>query len=219
MFFRRLLLVIGILLIGGCGDDRESSATLGYSSLPGVYAGTFPCQNCPGIQVTLWLRPDGRFFIRQRYIADAESDAMITYNLGRWSWMTGEGALELRGAGPKRTFTHPDRDTLLMRTGSDLEHRLSRQSAALEFTATIAMTGVMNVAVDGASFTECLTGLVAPVDKNRELTRFQQQYRSVDARGRPAFVELEGRFNWLQDGSPKSLIIERFITVKEDRTC
>ena len=215
----RLLILSVTLLVGACGDDRTVPADQSESTLPGVYAGTFPCQNCPGIRATLWLRPDGRYFLRQRYLEDAESDAMTSYSLGRWRWIPDDTVLELQGAGPGRTFTYPDRDTLLMRTGSDLEHRLSRQSAAPDFTSTIAMTGMMKTTGGGASFTECRTGLTAPVEGNRELTRFRQQYRRAEARGRPAYVELEGRFAWSPDGSLQSFVIERFITVKEGQSC
>jgi hypothetical protein len=68
--------------------------------LPGTYAGVFPCEGCPGIASTLWLRSDGRFFFRQRYPADNAREAMDAYSLGRWSSIADDRAIELRGAGP-----------------------------------------------------------------------------------------------------------------------
>ena len=77
---------------------------------------------------------------------------------------------------------------------------------------------MMNPGGGGASFAECLTGLVMPVVKNREYTRFRHQYRRLGARGRPSHVILEGRLQW-SGGAPKSMTIERFITIKPDADC
>ena len=85
--------------------------------------------------------------------------------------------------------------------------------------ATIRMAGMMRMRGGSAAFTECLTGLVAPVSKGGDFARFRHQYRSVGGQGKPAFVELEGRYTWSNDGTVKSLIIERFITVKTSEAC
>jgi len=221
MSLHRLAILFAIAMVGGCSDDRDSdsSAELPEASLPGVYAGVFPCDGCPGIMATLWLRKDGRFFIRQRYPADNAREGMDAYNLGRWSFIADDRAIELRGAGPRRTFMRMDRDTLLMQTDSDLEHRLTRDPTRPDFSATIRMAGMMRMSGDSASFTECLTGFVAPVSKGGDFARFRHQYRSAGGRSELTYVELEGRFSWSDDGSPKSLTIERFITVKANGAC
>lgn len=217
----RLLILLVFVLIGGCSRDRDSDfpMELRESSLPGVYAGVFPCDGCPGMPTTLWLRADGRFFIRQTYPETDGREASNAYNLGRWRWVAGDRVLLLEGAGPRRTFTRPDRDMLDMRTDSDLEHRLARDTATPDFSATIRMTGMMRKRGNSAMFTECLTGLVAPVNTGREFTRFLHQYQSVGARDEPTYVELEGRFIWSDDGAPNSLTIDRFITVKASGAC
>ena len=219
MPMKRLLILAAVLHIGGCSSDSVSPADSHDSSLPAVYSGTFPCSNCSGIQTTLWLRPDKRFFFRQRYLDDRDREGEISYNLGRWSWDARGNVLELRGAGPTRSFTHPDRGTLIMRTASDLEHRLSREQTTLNFTPTIRMSGMMKMSGDGATFTECLTGFVAPVSKGGDFARFRHQYRSAVGRSEPTYVELEGRFSWSGDGTLKSLTIERFVTVKDNGAC
>lgn len=221
MLSRRFLILAATVLIGGCGKDTDdmSSGDSYDPSLPGVYSGTFPCRNCPGIETTLWLRPDKRFFIRQRYPGDADSEEVTTYNLGRWVLIGDGRVLDLRGAGPVRSFTRSDRDTLVMRGDVEIEHRLSREGAIREFTSTIAVSGVMNVAGDKVSFRECLTGLSAAVEKGGDFARFQRQYRNAKSHGEPAFVEFDGRFIWFGDGSLRSFAIERFKTVREGRTC
>jgi len=217
----RFLIIPVILLVGGCGNDRDADSRAGLSeaSLPGAYAGVFPCDGCVGIAATLWLRSDGSFFFRQEYPADDAHEAMDTYSLGRWNPVADTPAIELAGAGPRRTFTRVDRDTLVMRTDSDLEHRLTRDPSMTDFSATISMRGVMRVRGDSVSFTECWTGLVAPVSKGGDFGRFRHQYRSAGRLRGPTFVELEGRFSWSSDGKPKSLTIERFVTVKGNGVC
>lgn len=214
----RLLLVFAVLPIGGCGDIF-SPAGPDDASLPGVYAGTFPCQNCPGIRVSLWLRPDGRFFISQKYLDDSDGGAVTIYNLGRWRSHANGRGIELRGDGPRRFYSRADRDTLVMRTDSAGEYRLSRETAAPAFTPVIRMTGMMSTSGDRVSFAECLTGFAAPVERSPELSRFQQQYRSIDAQGKPVYVEFEGRFLWSKGGSLRLFGIERFISIKENRAC
>jgi hypothetical protein len=184
-----------------------------------VYEGVFPCEGCPGIASTLWLRSDGRFFFRQLFAADDAREAMDVYGLGRWSSISDNRTIELRGAGPTRNFTRMDTDTLIMRTDSDLEHRLARDPTSPEFSATIRLAGMMRRVGASVSFTECLTGLVAPVRKNGDFARFWHHYRIAGRSSEPTYVELEGGFSWSDDGALKSLTIERFITVKTDGAC
>lgn len=221
MSLKRVLILFIIVIVGSCGDDRDSSnvVELPDTSLPGAYSGVFPCEGCAGIATNLWLRADGRFFFQQQYPAENSYDAMNAYNLGRWSFVGDDRAIELAGAGPARTFMRTDRDTLVMRTDSELEHRLTRDRSAAEFSATIRMAGTMRMRGDRVSFTECLTGFVAPVSKGGDFARFLHQYRSVGGLRKPAYVEFEGRFFWSGDGALKSLTIERFGTVKADGAC
>ena len=221
MSLNRLLVLLGTILVVGCSNDRGSdpAADQPRASLPGVYEGVFPCEGCPGIASTLWLRSDGRFFFRQKYAADNTGEAIDAFSLGRWSSITDDRAIELSGLGPRRVFIRMDRDTLIMQTDSDLKHRLTRDPAAPEFTATIRLAGTMRKVGVGASFTECLTGLVAPVSKSGDFARFWHQYRATGRSTEPTYVELEGRFSWSDDGTPKALTIERFITVKAKGAC
>jgi hypothetical protein len=217
----RLCISLGLLLIGACSDDVEAPATttLNEAVLPGIYAGVFPCDVCAGIDASLWLRADHRFFLRQRYLADGNNEAKSVYSFGRWIARAGESAIELNGEGPRRIFDSVDTETLLMRTASPLEHRLGRQPETTDFTETIRMAGVMQMPASGPSFSECLTGYVVPVSQQGDFARFRHQYRSVVGRGKPAFVEFDGRFTWSDEHALQALIIDRFLTIKVDGSC
>lgn len=221
MSSNRLLILLAIVLLVGCSDDQDGNPEmdLPVASLPGVYEGVFPCEGCPGIASTLWLRSDGRFFFRQRYIADEAREATDAYGLGRWSLIADDRTIELRGDGPARVFARLDMDTLVMQTASDLEHRLTREVMAPEFSATIRLLGTMRRRGDGMLFTECLSGLAAPVSRGGDYARFWRQYRKAHRSSEPALVELEGRYSWSGDGAAKLLTIERFITVKSSGAC
>jgi len=221
MSCKRLLILTILCLAGGCGGDNESAppATQSRALLPGTYAGEFPCDGCPGIATTLWLRADGRFLFRQQLPADDVHDGTDVFSLGRWDWLAEEDAIELRGAGPRRIFAPAGTDALVMRTASDLEHRLTRRSASTDFSATVPMAGTIRMLGKDASFTECLTGFVAPVTQNGDYARFRHQYRSAAGSGKPVFVELEGHFSWTAEHAPKSMTIDHFLTIKAGRGC
>jgi len=221
MTLNRNAILVALVLLGGCGDDRDAGpgSNLPVTSLPGVYSGVFPCEGCPGIPTTLWLRSDGRFFIEQTYPAVDGRRAINARSLGRWNWSVDERSVMLKGSGPMRQFVRPDVDALIMQTDSGPEHQLVRDDAAPNFSATINMVGMMRMRGDTASFRECLTGFEVPVKKAGDFTRFRHQYRSASGRGKAVAVELEGRFSWARDGGPESLTIERFFTVKAEGAC
>ncbi|MEJ2298277.1 MAG: copper resistance protein NlpE N-terminal domain-containing protein [Woeseiaceae bacterium] len=215
---------LGALLVlavaSGCGEGPESSASqpLPTESLPGVYSGVFPCDGCPGIPSRLWIRADGRFFLEQQYPAAADRDKTAVYSLGRWGFSDDRYRVHLDGSGPRRTFARPDRDTLVMQTPSDLEHRLTRDQATPDFTSIVRMTGLVRRNEGGLTFTECLTGLVLPISRDGDFSRFHHQYRSIGGR-RPVLAELEGRFHWSDDGAPRTMTIERFVTLRAGQSC
>ena len=221
MFRTRIASVLFFALAAGCGNEQGNrpEASLASGPLPGVYSGIFPCDGCAGIATTLWLRSDGRFFFRQSYPSDATSAVGDVYSLGRWNLSAGAEAIELRGAGPVRAFSRPDRDVLIMRTISEQEHRLTRDPEAPEFSATMRLSGMTQIIGNDVSFKECLTGFEAPVSKGGDFPSFWHQVRSVDGLREPVYVELEGRFIWAGDGTPQSVRIQRFITVRADASC
>lgn len=49
----------------GAPDRHTAETSLDYK---GTYTGTFPAADCPGIEVTLTLHPDGKFTEHDKYI-------------------------------------------------------------------------------------------------------------------------------------------------------
>ena len=169
---RRLPTMIALtVLLGSCGRDTASDLeprTPPPPTLTGVYAGELPCSNCAAIEATLWLRPDGRFFFRQRLRDEAASSApahaaTTTYGLGRWTWDEIAAQAVLRGAGPERRLVVRDEQHLQLRVPSSTPHVLARDPAPSPFADRITLDGESAVTEKGATFKECLTGLVLPV--------------------------------------------------------
>ena len=215
--------VIGFAVLSGCEDKDEKPVPEAPppETLPGAWAGVFPCDNCAGIDTTLWLRPDGRFLIEQQYPPgeNAGEIAVAAHGLGRWRWQAEERRLVLDGRGPQRVFEWPETDILLMQSDSPLEHRLERNGGTTDFPVTIRMTGLARPQGEGFVFTECLTGYAVPFETGGDYPRFARQFKNVVPRGEDAPVELDGRFAWGGHGAPSSLRLVRFVTIRASGGC
>jgi hypothetical protein len=174
----------------------------------------------------LWLRPDGRFFLRQKLVDDSAAASApavpsTMYALGRWEWDDVAAQAVLRGAGPERRLSVRDENRLELRVPSPVEHLLVRDAASPAFEDRVTLDGESAVSESGATFIECLTGLsltVADAGAYRELRR---QHRRMNARGKVALTTVEGHLISVSDGSTtrEQLVVDRFVTIKPGRGC
>jgi hypothetical protein len=226
---RRLYLVaLAAAALGACGGDADRSTerrTPMPASLPGVYFGTLPCSNCAAIEATLWLRPDGRFFFRQR-LEDGETPTApqapaTTYGLGRWSWDEVSAEAVLRGRGPERRLVVRGEDRLQLRVPSPIEHVLERDATAPLFADRLVLDGESAVTEKAATFTECVTGLTLTVSDAGAYRELRRQHRRMNPRGKVALTTVEGHLVAENDGSTTSerLVVDRFIAIKPGTGC
>lgn len=215
------LATAAMALAAGCGSDSSTPSPPAVPETPvaGVYRGEFPCRNCPGIEVTLWLHPDGTFFNRRRYLADAGAAAVLAYNLGRWYPGDAGATIIADGRGPDRIYRRTGADQLELVTDSELGHRLRRDPGARPFSDVMRVRGVARVDGNGARFRECQSGLEAAIAEAADFPRFMRQYRAVAAAGQAAPIEFDGRFTWTPDGMPVAVTIERFTSAGEAQQC
>jgi hypothetical protein len=213
------------LAVGACGFESPEptrAAAPMPATLPGVYSGSFPCSNCAAIAATLWLRADGRFFLRQTFVDEAAlGDQDSAFALGRWHWDETTAEAVLRGAGPERRLTALEQDRLRLQTASPVEHVLTRDSPEPAFTDRLRLDGESALVDRGAVFTECLTGLewaVAETDAFKELRR---QHRVMNPRGKVALTTVEGHLLPAAAGEPTSeaLVVDRFVAIKPGVGC
>jgi hypothetical protein len=217
-----MLGAVTVIALTACSEDPEKApvpSPYSAASLPGVYKGIFPCENCPGIFTSLWLRSDGSYFLKQDYLADEAAAGTIAYGLGRWQWNVDEDMLALDGAGPTRRFSRIDHNQLQMLTSSQLEHVLSRDTAMPEFDETLRIEGNAVIANRVGSLEICLAGLKTTLGAGRDYPRFARQYRDFTRSGVPVFIEAEGRFEWGADGQPAMFSIDKLLSFKQAEPC
>jgi len=223
-----LMIAAGASALGGCNRDGSGDGAAPTTpmppTLPGVYAGRLPCSNCAAIVATLWLRPDGTFFLRQIFSDEddrADTATSATYGLGRWHWDEQAAEAVLRSAGPERRLLVRDGDRLDLRVASPLEHVFERDPAAPLFQDRVRLDGESVVTKDGATFTECLTGLQLPVAATGEYRELRRQHRVLNPRGKVALTTIEGYFEAVttDDATRETLVVDRVVTIKPGTAC
>lgn len=119
---KHVVLTSGILLLAACTNPPSTAdvpskdsthAAVGAPIVPaswtGYYTDTIPCADCPGIDITLWVRGDSTFVMQQRYIG---RDTIPWGTIGQWH--TVNGLLTIGAEGDKPDFYRYTREGLLM---------------------------------------------------------------------------------------------------------
>ncbi|MGQ4584085.1 copper resistance protein NlpE N-terminal domain-containing protein [Lysobacter sp. F60174L2] len=69
--------------VAPAGEDLSSdNAGFDMKGFAGTFSGTLPCADCPGIDTTLVLNPDGTYEISEAY---QDSDGVVTRMDGTWT--------------------------------------------------------------------------------------------------------------------------------------
>ena len=166
--------------------------------LPATYVSTPGCPGCLG--VTLTLRPDGSYLVRERV------GASEFYDFGRWR--RADGTLELVGG---RDF--PRRYAL---RGEDLDSQGGTQGGDLKRAPQLEMLrGPFRLVglYDGATFKECRTGIAWGFADTRAASVLKEQFASQ--KSKPVLVALDAQF----EGTPEMLRVLRPATILSERSC
>jgi hypothetical protein len=166
--------------------------------LPATYVNTPGCPGCLG--VTLTLRPDGSYLVRER-VGTAEF-----YDFGRWR--RAEGTLELAGG---RDF--PRRYVL---RGKDLDSQGGTQGGDLKRAPQLEMLrGPFRLVgiYDGSTFKECRTGIAWSFTDTRAAKVLKDEF--VNRKSEPVLVAVDAQF----EGVPEMLRVLRPATILSERSC
>ena len=165
--------------------------------LPASFVNTPGCPGC--LAVTLTLRPDGSYLVRERL---GESEF---YDFGRWH--RADGGLELVGGrdAPRR---YALRGQMLDSQGGTQGGDLKRASQPEALRGPFRMVGIY----DGEQFKECLTGVAWTLAPTRAAEVLQQEYRKQQ---KPALVSLDAQF----EGAPEQLRVLRPATLLDTQGC
>jgi copper homeostasis protein (lipoprotein) len=216
---RKVTIVMLVAMLGACDKDDGDTGdapVVDLAALPGVYAGTLPCGNCPGIAVRLWLRDDGVFFMRQDYMATVDSPTERVHALGHWTW-DAAAALVLRGRGPERRFSY-QAPRLEMHTLSGERPILERDTEE-PFTDSLSLQGEYISTGDAATFAECLTGLRFRVHEDARGRDLRRRHRSVSPADRAALVSIDAHIAPPGAAPGEVLIVDNFVALRPGTDC
>jgi hypothetical protein len=197
--------IAAVALAVGCAQppaEREQipveEKTGELPPLPATYVNIPGCPGCLG--VTLTLRPDGSYHVRER-VGTSEF-----YDFGRWR--RADGTLELVGG---RDF--PRRYAL---RGADLDSQGGTQGGDLKRAPQLEMLrGPFRLVglYDGDTFKECRTGIAWGFADTRAASVLKEQFASQ--KSKPVLVALDAQF----EGAPEMLRVLRPATILSERSC
>jgi hypothetical protein len=198
-------LVAAVVLAVGCAqppaEPQQTSVEEKAGELPALPATYVNTPGCPGcLGVTLTLRPDGSYLVRER-VGTSEF-----YDFGRWR--RAEGTLELVGG---RDF--PRRYAL---RGQDLDSQGGTQGGDLKRAPQLEMLrGPFRLVglYDGTTFKECRTGLAWGFADTRAASVLKEQLASQKSNA--LLVALDAQF----EGRPEVLRVLRPASVLSERSC
>jgi hypothetical protein len=197
-------------LVAGCAaaptppEGRESARvdegdTL--ARLPATYSTPPVCPGCRS--VTLTLRPDGAYLVREVF-ANSEF-----YDFGRWE-RGADGVLVLRG-GREAPGRYVVRAGGVLDSQGAMHGDLQRQPQVASLRGPFRMVGLY----DGRNFKECRTGVLWRVAMSRAADDLRKQL--ADKELKTAFVSIDARFEQQSEG--EVVVLQRQPSVLNERRC
>jgi hypothetical protein len=108
-----------------------------------------------------------------------------------------------------------------MRTASAVEHLLARDPSAPPFRDAVQLEGESTIVGDGATFTQCVTGLQWPVAAAGRFKELRRQHRVLNPSHKVALTTVEGRVTTAGDGDAahEVLVIDKVVGLKPGTGC
>lgn len=198
---------------------------------PLTFTGNIPCADCPGQRLTVSLRPDGIFLLRQTYVGVADGKDKYVYDLGRWTVSQDGARLILQGgAEAPRQFAIIGDGMLRMLTNegreirSQLNYDLVRADPFDPIEDRMRLRGMFAYLADAPSLTECLTGRRFPVAQEQDYVAVERAYMAARrVPGEPVLAAIEGRLTHRaigEDGALKdAIVVDHFDRLWPGGTC
>jgi uncharacterized lipoprotein YbaY/heat shock protein HslJ len=198
---------------------------------PATFTGVIGCRGCAASRVTLTLRSDGIFLLREVRPRGEGDPAEIHRDLGRWRVTDGGRTLVLSSdaENPRRLAILDARTVrMLDRRGAEMgspgQYDMILAPEVDPFAEPLPLRGMYSARTDAAFLIECSTGrrfLVAP---EADATSLQRAYAAArPGPEQPLLVSLEGRFARRARpdgrGSQEVIVVERFIDGRPGERC
>jgi uncharacterized lipoprotein NlpE involved in copper resistance len=193
-------------------------------ALPATFAGVMPCADCAGIAQTLTLRADGLYRLRSTYLGQP---AGPFNELGRWT--QDAGRLTLGSGEQARQFARQGAQMLrlLDRQGqpidTDANLELRRTAQVDPISEVLRWRGELVYFADGATFTDCASGLRWPVVMHLDYLALERSYLAQrSAPGAPLLVRFAGRLALLpamEGPAREQMLIDAYEGAQPGATC
>ena len=202
-----LLAALAAGCVQGPVAPGSGGAPAAHASLPPLPASFESTQDCC-VKITLNLRPDGAYALRQVF------GPSEFYDFGRWQLSGTDGLLFLEGGRDAQRYLVSSPDTLQAQDGTQ-GGDLKRKPQLEDLRGPFRLNGLY----DGATFKECRTGIAWPVDDSRAGGSLKQDYeKSAPAKaGKPALVSIDARF--VLDGGREEVRIQRLPVILDATAC
>jgi copper homeostasis protein (lipoprotein) len=198
---------------------------------PATYTGVVGCRACAGSRLTLTLRSDGIFFLRDARPRGGGGPAEVRQDLGRWRVAEGSRSLLLSsGTEPPRRFAIVDARTLRLLDSRGGEIASPGQYDILlapevdPFPEALPLRGMYETVGSTGFLTECLTGRRFPVYPGAGNAALEHAYTA--ARPDPEqslLVSVEGRLARRPRtdgrGSQEVIVVDRFVDLRPAERC
>jgi uncharacterized lipoprotein YbaY/heat shock protein HslJ len=199
--------------------------------MPATFSGVLGCRQCAGARVTLTLRPDGVFFLRQASPGAAINPEEIRRDLGRWRLTDGGRTLILSGGTEalRRFEITADRSLHVLNNPEEAidphgRYDLVRIPEVDQFRDTFRLRGMFSSVAGTGLFIECVTGVRFPVAREGEHAALERA--STGARpspGAPLLITIDGRFARRPkvegQGSSDVVVVDRLLEARPGERC
>lgn len=175
------------------------SAAESQLTLPATFAGMTPCADCPGIEETLTLRPDHLFVMKMIY-RETNADPVLEH--GRWSFEDNKVKLSTETSSQyfmfvnDKTLQRLDTEGNPINTESHFDFNYSRNDGLAIDRNVQNWRGHLNF-TNGASFTDCASGISWPVASTGGYAAVESYYRQARQHPDAAPIEFNGKLEQL----------------------
>jgi copper homeostasis protein (lipoprotein) len=199
---------------------------------PVTYFGVLPCVYCKGLRLTLSLRPDRLFLLRQTYLSKEKNGRDKTLvDLGVWSTSKDGSRLILRGGTElQRQFEIRSANTLrkLDTQGREIRsaenYDLARSEAFEHIEDAFRMRWMYVRRADLGLVIDCLTGKRFPVARDRDVAALEAAYtKAHPADNLPLVVIFDGhlalRAKTEGPGEEEVVVVDKFLRARSGESC
>jgi heat shock protein HslJ len=205
--------------------EPRISMTEDELALPATFEGRAVAEASDGGRMTLTLRPDGRFLLRE--VRGEERH----YDRGRWYLSYGGGRLVLIGGleGARRLAVEsPERLRMLEGAGQEVDPEAGRELLRADAVDPIEdrspMQGMFAYMADAALFTDCRLDLRFPVAQESGYLALERAYLGAEHEpGEAVLVTVEGRLTQRPpmegSGTRETVVVDSFLNIWPGEEC